>query len=228
MRSDLLSCKKEAVALTKSSEPPRYPNGRKKGYMKLMHELWNEKGYGDLGLSEQNLCDRARDYECKQTEVLSSVSQTIDEDRIVAQDETRNTNTNFVYNEIDVNSDLLSDDKYSDLISKSESVYNDISTTCGDFSKRKYTTKFRDNPTVADINYIDNACQHLIEKKQINGMQNALAAFWVMNCIVYSVIAGWIIVNDLKRMEIVTKAKPRTEIRVPNCVADVDREIKDV
>ena len=58
----------------------------------------------------------------------------------------------------DLNSDLLNDDKFSDLISKSEAVYKDIGAINGDLSKRKYTTKFRDNPSNNDIGYINNAC----------------------------------------------------------------------
>ena len=97
-----------------SSDPPRNPNGRKIGYMKLMLQLWNEKGYENLGLSAQNLSDRARDLECKQTEILSSVSQTVDEERIIVDNTSLNTNTTFVDTTFTVKSDLSNNDKYSD------------------------------------------------------------------------------------------------------------------
>ena len=52
--SDILECKKEAQLLVNSENPPRFDNGRRKGYMRIMKGLWEEKGYGYLNLSEQN------------------------------------------------------------------------------------------------------------------------------------------------------------------------------
>ena len=59
MNADVLACKIEAIALTKLESPPLNQNGKKKGYIKLMEELWNAKGYGGLGFSSQNLRDQA-------------------------------------------------------------------------------------------------------------------------------------------------------------------------
>ena len=59
MNADLLSCKREAVAMTLLEQPPLDGNGRKNGYIRIMNELWDAKGYGDLGLSSQNLRDQA-------------------------------------------------------------------------------------------------------------------------------------------------------------------------
>ena len=38
---------------------PLDDNGRKKDYIRIMSELWDAKGYGDLGLSSQNLRNQA-------------------------------------------------------------------------------------------------------------------------------------------------------------------------
>ena len=51
MNSDLLDCKKRAQELVKSDNPPLLENGRKMGYMRVMKDLWEEKGYGDLALT---------------------------------------------------------------------------------------------------------------------------------------------------------------------------------
>ena len=59
MNADLLSCKREAVAMTLLEQPPLDGNGRKNGYIRIMNELWDAKGYEDLGLSSQNLRDQA-------------------------------------------------------------------------------------------------------------------------------------------------------------------------
>ena len=59
MNDDLLICKRRAVAMTTSEQPLLERNGKKKGYIKIMKELWDAKGYGELGFSNQNLPDQA-------------------------------------------------------------------------------------------------------------------------------------------------------------------------
>ena len=59
MNSNLLECKVNAKEMVALQNPPRYKNGRKKGYMDVISELWSKHGYSDLGLSSQNLRDQA-------------------------------------------------------------------------------------------------------------------------------------------------------------------------
>ena len=59
MHQYLLECKEKAVSLKSSSNPPCYQNGRKKGYMRILKDLWEDFGYENLGLSAQNLHDHA-------------------------------------------------------------------------------------------------------------------------------------------------------------------------
>ena len=59
MISDLLECKKRAQELASSEEPVRNMNGRKKGYMKILKELWDDLGCAGLNLTCQNLRDQA-------------------------------------------------------------------------------------------------------------------------------------------------------------------------
>ena len=63
MNDDLLECKQKALVSTKSSNPPRFDSGRKKGYMAVMKDLWETIGYNGLGLSGQNLRDQAQRLE---------------------------------------------------------------------------------------------------------------------------------------------------------------------
>ena len=72
---DILECKKQAQRLVNSENPPRFDNGRKKGYMGIMKQLWEEKGYGYLELTEQNLRDQAAKLE----KTLGNVRQRISE-----------------------------------------------------------------------------------------------------------------------------------------------------
>ena len=59
MNCDLLECKKRAKELVGSDTPPCNENGRKKGYIEVMKQLWEDKGYEHLGIRSQNLRDQA-------------------------------------------------------------------------------------------------------------------------------------------------------------------------
>ena len=59
MNIDLIQCKRHAQDLVASSDAPRNRNGRKKGYIEVMAELWEAKGYAHLGIKSQNLRDQA-------------------------------------------------------------------------------------------------------------------------------------------------------------------------
>ena len=54
MMADLLSCRKRAIAEHQCGQ-----NYERKGYMEIMRLLWEEKGYASLGLTAQNLRDKA-------------------------------------------------------------------------------------------------------------------------------------------------------------------------
>ena len=59
MNQDLLECREKALSLKSSSNLPCYQNGRKKGHMRILKDLWDDVGYVNLGLSAQNLRDHA-------------------------------------------------------------------------------------------------------------------------------------------------------------------------
>ena len=59
MNIDCLDCKRKAEELIASENPPVNENGRRKGYIKVMKELWEAKEYEKLGLTSQNLRDQA-------------------------------------------------------------------------------------------------------------------------------------------------------------------------
>ena len=74
--------------MTLLEQPPLDGNGRKKGYIRIMSELWDAKGYGDLGLSSQNLRDQAARLEKtleESSENLSWEAQTDANSRVLAQ-----------------------------------------------------------------------------------------------------------------------------------------------
>lgn len=59
MNKDVLDCKRKAQGLVTSGTAPFNRNGRRKGYIEVMKELWEEKRCGNLGLKSQNLRDQA-------------------------------------------------------------------------------------------------------------------------------------------------------------------------
>ena len=68
-----MECKEIAQQPLASVEPPLYPNGRKKGDMKIMWEKWNEKGYAGLDFSSQNLIDQAGNLEKSEGNVRDTI-----------------------------------------------------------------------------------------------------------------------------------------------------------
>ena len=74
MNEDLLECKRKAQELMTSSGAPVNANGRKKGYIEIMKNLWDAKGYGDLGLKPQNLRDQASRLEKIQERSVDNTS----------------------------------------------------------------------------------------------------------------------------------------------------------
>ena len=55
MNKDVLECKKKALGLVSSENPPCNESGRKR----VMKELWDDMGYKNLHLKSQNLRDQA-------------------------------------------------------------------------------------------------------------------------------------------------------------------------
>ena len=77
MNSDLLECKRQALLLAKSENPPVKDNGRRKGYMKLMKELWDQMGHEDMGFTKQNLQDQATRLKKSLGSVISTITNGI-------------------------------------------------------------------------------------------------------------------------------------------------------
>ena len=70
MNIDCLDCKRKAQELIASENPPVNENGRRKGYIKGMKELWEAKGCEKLSLTSQNLRDQAAILE----KIISDIS----------------------------------------------------------------------------------------------------------------------------------------------------------
>ena len=72
MNSDVLECKRKAKEMITSQNLPCNENGRKKGYIEVMKDLWNKRGYGHLEFKSQNLRDKALRLEKIQERAVDS------------------------------------------------------------------------------------------------------------------------------------------------------------
>ena len=74
MNSDVLECKRKAQEIIACKSALCNNNGRKKGYIEVMKKLWDEMGYGHIGLKGQNLQDQASRLEKNQENLMDSVN----------------------------------------------------------------------------------------------------------------------------------------------------------
>ena len=59
--------------------------------------------------------------------------------------------------------------------------------------KRMYSTKTKKLSTQKEVEEIDKICGIMILDKRIISHSNPWSAMWILNCIVYSAVMGWII-----------------------------------
>jgi len=102
MNKDVLECKRKALELVSSANPPRKQNGRKRGYIEIMKELWDEAGYYNLGIKSQNLRDQASRLE-KIQELASNNTQ---EESLLETNSIRNRTPNSVNLSVQNNCEL--------------------------------------------------------------------------------------------------------------------------
>ena len=62
-RTDEQGCFGAQEKLVSSENPPCNENGKKRGYIDVMKELWDDMGYKNLQLKSQNLRDQASKLE---------------------------------------------------------------------------------------------------------------------------------------------------------------------
>ena len=62
--------------MVSSNNSSYYKNERKKGYIELIKDLWEEKGYGYLELKSENLRDQASRLEKKSCRIVRRTTET--------------------------------------------------------------------------------------------------------------------------------------------------------
>ena len=219
MNNDVLACKQRAVFLTKSDNPPHNPSGRKKGYMAIMKDLWENMGYLELRLTSQNLRDRAARLE----KTLGDVGKTVAEN--VGARENLEEDSAAVFNESSVsdvlqnlqasskreNSQYLNINEATNLspVGLSEQtmeLFNNANQLLalvierpGDFTNRKVDTRTKRKPSKKDIQDINTVIAKLINQNKVSPTINPFGFIWLANCVLYSVVVGFLLLKGWKK-----------------------------
>lgn len=212
MNRDLLECKREAQVLVASDDPPRNTGGRKKGYMKVMQELWNGKGYASLNLSCQNLRDQAAHVERTlgnvRDEILTSLggraSEQVQGDLICdfrAEMSVEQLNQDTEADLHTSSSQVPGEDaETAELIQLTFPILASVTQVSGEFKERCYDTRTKRKPNNKDIANVNAAVREIIKQRSVpDPVENPFGFLWLVNCIVYSVIIAFYISKGWKK-----------------------------
>ena len=101
MKKDLLECKTKALLPVNAKELPEA------GYMKIMKDLWEEKGYANLGFTNQHLRDQAAKLEKSVGNVRDLISVSVGSTENQNMSSSGEMNVNCVANFQDANSNNI-------------------------------------------------------------------------------------------------------------------------
>ena len=90
-----------------------------------------------------------------------------------------------------------------------------------------YSTKTKKLPTQKEVEEIDKVCEKMIPDKRVGSHSNPWSALWILNCIVYSAVIGWIIISGIKplRTDITRMDNRRGTWKQPKWLIELDDEI---
>lgn len=228
MNNFLLDCKSKAKMLAESENPPRLENGRKKGYMRLMKELWDDSGYGELELTSQNLRDQAARLEKTMGDVRVAISESVGQRAREEEPTIRDFNardlesTNFEVNHEDADLHTVTvgaiptrpagvlKQQTCDLLDSSNVIFARVNTQQGEFGEREIDTRIKERPTKGDLNNI-NLIIKLMEQYQVSPRENPFSYLWIANCVLYSVVMAFLLNKGWKKQRSGTSGGAREQ-----------------
>ena len=178
MNKDLLECKSKAKQQNESVNPPRNANGRKKGYMKIMKELWDELGYANMYLTSQNLRDQAARLEKRSGNVMETIVESagLHRDREPGRETTEsterinieeqptsvpNTESSDLHNTPSMEAPLrpsrMIKTETQSILKIAYPIFTSEVQIPGDFKNRSVDTRTKKRPSEADIGNINEA-----------------------------------------------------------------------
>ncbi|XP_015765670.1 PREDICTED: uncharacterized protein LOC107344511 [Acropora digitifera] len=218
MNNTLLDCKAKSQALANSQNPPRKENGRKKGYMAIVKELWDNCGYAELNIPEKNLRNQAGKLEKDMGNVQSTMLRNAGErTREIDQEinglesnkdnfEQGNENTTNLHTrelQRPEGDEILLTNEVTTVLEGAAPRFTLISQTIGDFTMREVDTRVKQRPTHADINNINLVVSEIVDREQqqhsINPNRKPFEYLWMINCILYAVIVAFLFYKKWKK-----------------------------
>ena len=227
MNNLVLQCREKALKLSNSEDPPRYENGRKIGYMRLMKDFWEELGMEHLELTSQNLRDQAAALDKSIGSVAGNIASRVgrrrrsaggregneaeeegnlerdnsqyanEQQRIGANLHTENSVNQTMPHEEFINT-LTQGER--ELFEKSVQLYTLVNTREGDYSNREIDTRIKQKPTQSDLKSINRVLKGLLEQKKTISLNNdPFAHLWLVNCVLYSVVAAFLLLKGWKK-----------------------------
>ena len=198
MCNDILTCREKAKALHSLDSCPRKPNGMKVGIMDLCRMFWEEKGYGYLGKTAQNLRDKLGHIN-KQVRINKACIT--DELNKQTEDNERRANVNNDSIHLENNQQNLQcsrqgeeliqanlNNTYQLLKRKATSKFNQIIVTPGDWNQRDQNTFCKIKPNQEDMQMLKSIAIELITSDPKTQPTQFL---WEANCAIYSVAYTW-------------------------------------
>ena len=227
MNNLVLQCREKALKLSNSEDPPRYENGRKIGYMRLMKDFWEELGMEHLELTSQNLRDLAAVLDKSIGSVAGNIASRVgrrrrsaggregneaeeevnlerdnsqyanEQQRIGANLHTENSENQTMPHEEFINT-LTQGER--ELFEKSAQLYTLVNTREGDYSNREIDTRIKQKPTQSDLKSINRVLKGLLEQKKTLSLNNdPFAHLWLVNCVLYSVVEAFLLLKGWKK-----------------------------
>ena len=195
--------------------------------MRIMRELWEEKGYGYLNLSEQNLRDQAAKLEKTLGDVGQKISKSIGTSERKRKDESvecfQNVNTedqdfhsiavpdeqcfqNANIRDQNLHNRAVPDEQLDtltsearELLESSAHIYTEIHPCEGDFSNRTIDTRTKEKPTKGDLEKINKVIDELMKQCRIFPLDHPFSYLWVANCVLYSVVTAFLLCKGWKK-----------------------------
>ena len=169
MKKDLLECKTKALLLVNAEEPWHSSNSQKQGYMKIMKDLWEEKGYADLGFTSHYLRDQAAKLEKSVGNLRDLISVSVSSRENQNMSSSGEMNVNCVANFQDANSNnianlhtaervLLPEEQVNTLNEETHAlvdgaalVLSRVKTQEGEFINHEIDMRIKEKPTNNDL-----------------------------------------------------------------------------
>ena len=164
MLSDLQDCRSKAFELKNGANPPLDANGKKKKYVDILLELWNEKGYEHLRLSKDNLRVRANQLNVQNLASKSQIRQKV----ISQQNQQEEGNEEILPNMHEEAESLETDEfEYAEIDftpkeretakkieDEATNIMGKISIHVGDFTNRIWNTRTKIVPSQRNLQII--------------------------------------------------------------------------